>query len=74
MCARYQFLNKSLAAAAQRAHQTDTPLEKSKDFTETLYRMRAHREECQECIDELKAAFPELKGQNLIMQSLLTEE
>ncbi len=72
-CPRYYELRHRWELASLRSHAAETRDARQAE-ADTLQHLRAHAEECAECIQALARAFPELEGKTLILENLSERE
>lgn len=68
----YELLDLVTQAGAQALTEHNKP-EKSPAYQKAIARLRAHDEICEDCQADFKNSFPELRGKEMIIVSLLPE-
>lgn len=72
-CPRYYELRRRWETAARLARLQDTRVNCQAEAG-ALQHLRAHAEECRDCIRDFAGAFPELVGKMLILENLSERE
>ena len=70
-CARYYLLLSKINQAAADEKAAEVQAYSTKRYQEALIRLRVHAEDCPQCVEGLKSAFPKLKGKEIHVQSFI---